>query len=182
VTGVVLLAAVLAAAISSAATWTWSDGDFADADWTIVPWYPPLDSGESDATLAFSIAHGGNPDWLRAMGVSLGEGPDDGAMIVQLHNQWTLDPAVDGPITGLAGGLDFQKSAGGPSRIALAVQQDGEIYVHILNPQAADEFWTTYQHATLTAADFAPSIPTPSASPISASPGLRSPSGTPPAS
>lgn len=155
----VLLAATLCAMGASAATWVWEDGEFPEADWDIVSWYPPLDLGDSDATLAFTIAHGGNPGTLRAMGVTLGDGPDDGAMIVQLNNNWTLDPSLAGPITGMAGGLDYLKSSGGPSRIGLAVQQDGEIFVHVLNPQAADTTWTTYYDSILTAADFAPIDP-----------------------
>ena len=124
----IIFAVLLCAVSASAATWVWADGDFPEDDWDTVSWYPPLDSGDSDATLAFTVGHGGNPDASRASGVALGEGPDDGAMIVQLNNQWTLDPAVNGPITGIDGGLDFQISSGGPSRICLAVQQDGEIF------------------------------------------------------
>ena len=65
---IVFLVAALASGGASAVTWVWDDGDFAEEDWTTVSWYPPLDSGDSDATLAFTIAHGGNPGALRAMG------------------------------------------------------------------------------------------------------------------
>lgn len=154
-----ILAVLFAATSASAVTWVWTDGDFPDADWDLVSWYPANDSGDSDATLSFTVAHGGNPDALRASGVALGGGPDDGAMIVMLNNTWILDPATSGPVSEIEGGLDFLKSTGGPSRIGLALQQGGEIFVKLLNPLAADTVWTTYHQSILTAADFAPIDP-----------------------
>jgi len=156
---VVLVGLLVCAVPSLAATWVWSDGDFPEDDWDVVSWYPPLDSGESDATLAFTLGHAGNPGFLRTSAVALGDGPDDGAMIVQLNNQWTINPATSGPLVQIDGGLDFLKSTGGPSRIGLAVRQDGAIFVHVLNPQAADTVWTTYDQSMLTAADFTPIDP-----------------------
>jgi len=155
----VILTLVLFVANTSGVTFVWEDGDFPDQNWDIISWYPPLDSGDSDATLAFTIAHGGNPDGLRAMGETIGAGPDDGAMIVQLNNQWTWDPAVGGPVVEINGGFDHQWAVGGPARIGLAVQQDGDIYLHVLHPQAADTAWTTFYSSMLTAGDFAPIDP-----------------------
>ena len=161
----ILLVSVLMTVGASAATWVWSDGDFPDADWDIISWYPPQDSGESDATQVLTIGHAGNPAAMRASSVWLGDGPNDGGMIVQLNNQWILDPATSGPVLEIDGGLDFLKSIDGPSRLGLAVQQDGEIFVHVLNPQAADATWTTYYHSILTADDFAPIDPNESGQP-----------------
>lgn len=155
----VLLAAFLFAPVAFAGTTVWLDGDFPDADWDIISWHPPLDIGDSDATLAFTIGHGGNPDALRAMGETIGDGPDDGAVIVQINNQWTWDPAAQGAVTAIHGGFEFQWTIGGPARIGLAIEQDGNIYLHVLATQAADTTWTPYGASSLTAVDFPPIDP-----------------------
>jgi hypothetical protein len=158
-------ASILCAAGACAATLNWQEGDFPEEDWDVVPWFPPLDSGGSDAGLVFTIAHGGNPGALRTMGVSLGGGPDDGAMIVQFHALWTWNPAVDGALTAIDGGLDLMSPQETPTRIGLAIQQGGNLFLHVLDSQAAQPDWTTHAAAGLTAADFPPLDPAASGQP-----------------
>lgn len=153
------LVVILFAQGAAAATWVWEDGDFAEEDWDLVSWYPPLDGGGSDATIAFTIGHGGNPGALRTAGVTLGGGPDDGGMIGQYHALWTWDPATGGPVTEIEGGLDFLSPQATPTRIGLAVQQDGNLFIHVLEPLAADVDWATYTASGLTEADFSPFDP-----------------------
>ena len=146
VLGVALLAATSAEA--------WQDGQFNEGDWEYVSWVSPLDSGDSGASVAFTIAHGGNPGAHRAMGVSVGPGPDDGAMAVQFYRWAVWDPDTSGPVLAIDASLDFSTTDSSPTRVGIVLEQGGVFYMHVLAAGANHLDWISYVADDLTAADF----------------------------
>ena len=145
--------------LAAAAAQAWQDGQFDEEDWELVPWVSPLDSGDSGASVALTIAHAGNPGAHRAMGVSVGPGPDDGAMAVQFYQWATWDPGTSGPVLAIDASLDFSTTDSSPTRVGVVLEQGGVFYMHVLAAGADHLEWISYVADDLTVADFAPLDP-----------------------
>ncbi len=129
-----------------------SDADFSTADWDTLGFV----AGNASVDAVSTQADGGNPGAYREAIMSLGTAPLDGIALTQIYNPAVYDPAVDGPIDALHFTVDFTALDGVPTRLGIAIEQDGVIYAHVVADQADHVDWVAYDGLWLEAADFPP--------------------------
>jgi hypothetical protein len=132
-----------------------ADGDFAEADWLVLPQVNGVGSVDAVATLPA----GGNPGAYRDLQMSLGTGSFDGVAAAQIYTLATWDPAVDGSIGAIHCSVDFAAFDGVPTRLGFVIEQGDALYAHVPDPLAANTDWQTFSGRWLQAADFPPLLP-----------------------
>lgn len=132
------LAAVCAFAGTEAraTTFTFSDQNFPNANWTI-PDSLFLDPSQTGQRLT-----GGNPGAYRQTGVIFAERPDYAA---NLNTTFVYTPAIQGPITGITYNMDLEAISAIGSTYAPVISQNGVLFYDPLETAYNSEnIWLNY--------------------------------------
>src|SRR5215467_8221788 len=121
-----------------------SDGTYADADWTIVNQFGLISAGQQPT--------GGNPGTYRQVALAVGQNVP---FVGQLNKTYVYDPSVSGAITGITYTIDLETTnAEGATYFAL-LSQNGNLYIETIHTgNASPNTWLT-ENIVLDLADFA---------------------------
>jgi len=120
-----------------------SDGTYADADWTIVNQFGLIFAGQ--------VPTGGHPGSYRQVALAVGQNIP---FVGQLNKTYVYDPS-NGPISGITYTIDLETTnAEGATYVAL-LSQNGNLYIETMHTgNASPNTWLT-ENIVLDLADFA---------------------------
>jgi hypothetical protein len=152
----VLLSALLLLALPGlleAQTVTFSDGTFADADWSSAK-IADTTAGSAATFTAGQIATGGNPDAYRQTFHSYCTGY---MAVAHVRIGAVYDPGVNGPITGIDASYDlrhFLPPSGQAVSYKVLLLQDGNYYGSLPGSPTFLDSWLPFTETGLLASDF----------------------------
>jgi hypothetical protein len=121
-----------------------SDGTYADADWTIVNQFGLIFAGQQPT--------GGHPGSYRQVALAVGQNIP---FVGQLNKTYVYNPSMTGPISGITYTIDLETTnAEGATYFAL-LSQNGNLYIETMHTgNASPNTWLT-ENIVLDLADFA---------------------------
>ena len=152
VSAAVVVGAYASAPAAQAATVTFGDSTFADADWELIQ----NSFGPGGTATAAQVPTGGNPDAYRSHTITLNQpvGAEASAFPFSGSLPSTYDPSL-GAITSVDFSIDTIGLLVGNQRVGVAAKQDSVIYIVTTPGVFATEFeWTNKIQSGLTADDF----------------------------
>lgn len=142
-----LVASVAIVAEARAATIgqvVFSDGTYADADWTIVNQFGLVFAGQ--------VPTGGHPGSYRQVALAVGQNVP---FVGQLNKTYVYDPSVSGAITGITYNIDLETTnAAGATYFAL-LSQNGNLYIETMHTGNASPNTWLNENIVLDLTDFA---------------------------